>query len=278
MQRMLLRDFVRPEEHCHFAGVTLCSPWRRNEHTHDFAEAFLVLSGSGRHAINGQFHPLQKGMLVAIRPEDAHSFVLPEKEELQIVNVAFRMNAWRLLWRRYFDTPDPMSRDVSTRHRMLSPAEGNAILLAAEDLRNGRRSKLQTDRFLLQVMEILAQSSERARPHVAMPRWLAIACQQIERPDNFRGGTPVLAELAGRSPEHVARTLRRCIDQTPTDVINAARLKFAADRLAGGDAKILTIALDCGLSNLAHFYSLFKRQYGVTPRAYRLLQNRVVGG
>ena len=278
MQRLLLRDFLRRGEHCHFAGVTLSSISRRNEHTHDFAEAFLVLSGSGRHAINGQFHPLQKGMLVAVRPEDAHYFMLPDDDELQIVNVAFRMNSWRLLWRRYFDARDPMSRNVSARHRMLSPAEGNAIMLATEDLRDGKRSKLQTDRFLLQIMEILARSSERAQPHVAMPRWLAVACQQIERPDNFRGGTPVLAELAGRSPEHVARTLRRCINQTPTDVINAARLKYAADRLAGGDAKILTIALDCGLSNLAHFYSLFKRQYGVTPRAYRLLQNRVVGG
>jgi AraC-like DNA-binding protein len=29
------------------------------------------------------------------------------------------------------------------------------------------------------------------------------------------------------------------------------------------------VALDCGFENLSSFYRLFRRQYGLTPRAYR---------
>jgi AraC family cel operon transcriptional repressor len=37
-----------------------------------------------------------------------------------------------------------------------------------------------------------------------------------------------------------------------------------------GDQEILDIALDCGIGNLSHFYSLFRAETGMTPRAYRL--------
>jgi AraC family cel operon transcriptional repressor len=84
---------------------------------------------------------------------------------------------------------------------------------------------------------------------------------------------PALARLAKRSPEHVAREFRRYLNWTPTDVINDARMSYAADRLAASDDKITTIALDCGLENLGHFYRLFQARYGCTPRAYRVRQN-----
>lgn len=278
MKRLLLRDFMRPDEHSHFASVSLAAASDVNEHTHDFAEVFLVLAGRGQHVINGMVLPLDKGVLVTLRPEDAHCFVLPGSDTLQIMNVAFRMNTWRALWQRYFAARDPMTQRITVRHRMLSLEEGHAVILAAEELRKGNRSRLQTDRFLLQVMETISGSCKQTPQKASLPQWLAAACEQMDAPRYFRGGTRSLAELTGRSAEHIARTLRRCLNQTPTQVINSARLNYAAERLANGDEKILKIALDCGLSNLSHFYCLFRQRYGVTPRAYRLLQRRVMGG
>ena len=42
------------------------------------------------------------------------------------------------------------------------------------------------------------------------------------------------------------------------------------------DRKILDIALECGLGNLGYFYRLFAKQYGLTPRQYRLRQQALV--
>ena len=54
------------------------------------------------------------------------------------------------------------------------------------------------------------------------------------------------------------------------------RAGLGEDRLATSDEPITSIALDCGLENLGHFYRLFHARYGSTPRGYRLRQRAVV--
>ena len=62
-------------------------------------------------------------------------------------------------------------------------------------------------------------------------------------------------ELAGRSPEHVARATRKWFGKTPTELINQTRMTFAARRLAKSNDGITEIAEECGLTNLSHFYN-----------------------
>jgi AraC family cel operon transcriptional repressor len=79
-----------------------------------------------------------------------------------------------------------------------------------------------------------------------------------------------LARLAGRSPEHVARQLRACAGLRPVDLVTEARIDHATARLALSEMPILDIALECGFDSLSHFYRVFRRKRGETPRAYRL--------
>ncbi|MEI6082685.1 MAG: helix-turn-helix transcriptional regulator [Verrucomicrobiota bacterium] len=81
--------------------------------------------------------------------------------------------------------------------------------------------------------------------------------------------------MAGRSAEHVARVTRDLLHETPSDLVNRVRLQYAARQLALSDAKIMDIALDCGLTNLSHFYRLFRHQFGSTPQAYRQQQREL---
>jgi AraC family cel operon transcriptional repressor len=53
-------------------------------------------------------------------------------------------------------------------------------------------------------------------------------------------------------------------------------MEFAARELRVTSRPIADIALDCGLNNLSHFYSLFRSAHGQTPRAYRLAHHRIV--
>jgi AraC family cel operon transcriptional repressor len=54
-------------------------------------------------------------------------------------------------------------------------------------------------------------------------------------------------------------------------------MHHAAQRLAAGDDAILDIVLDCGFHNVSHFYKLFREQYGISPRRYRMKQGQIVG-
>ena len=63
--------------------------------------------------------------------------------------------------------------------------------------------------------------------------------------------------------------------QTTTEVLNRWRLDAAERALRLGHHDITAVAYEAGFGNLPHFYRLFQKAYGVTPRGYRI---RALGG
>ena len=55
---------------------------------------------------------------------------------------------------------------------------------------------------------------------------------------------------------------------TVTDYRQSLRLRMALERLRGNE-DLTTIALDLGYSSHSHFTMAFRREYGLTPSAYR---------
>jgi transcriptional regulator GlxA family with amidase domain len=79
-----------------------------------------------------------------------------------------------------------------------------------------------------------------------------------------------LARAAGLSPFHFVRTFQQLTGVSPHQYVMRARLREAAARLVDESAKVLDIALDCGFGDASNFNHAFKREFGVSPRAFRL--------
>jgi AraC family transcriptional regulator len=79
-----------------------------------------------------------------------------------------------------------------------------------------------------------------------------------------------LAAQAGLSSFHFARVFRRETGETPHQFVTRLRLEEAARLLRATDHPVLQIAIAVGFENASHFSVQFKRDYGVTPLAYRL--------
>lgn len=274
MRRLFLKNFLPSEHSCHVAVSRLhaASP---PLHTHDFDEVFWVEHGQGRHLLNGQSFDLRPGLLIPIRAADRHALIPASR--LDIVNIAFAASRRRELQSRYhLADMDPWQGGEGQRHHSISGVASSLLRQHAQELLEGSRSAFALDRFLLNLCHLL-HAQQPGRQGGNLPDWLAFACREIERPANLRRGTPALVELAGRSPEHVCRAMRRCHNQTPTQFINVLRLTLAARRLAQTRDPIADIASDLGLSNLAHFYTLFRKRFGLTPRLYRLREQLITG-
>jgi AraC family cel operon transcriptional repressor len=218
------------------------------------------------------------GDLVLIRGSDEHAFSAARKGgKLRIVNFAFFASLWTYVHKRYF----PARRiffsepELPLRSYQLDRFHLTAVRNATYALRSGQRDRLPVELFLLTILEILAgmQVQPGTNP---VPDWIRAACSAISANRNFASGVPRLAELAGRSQEHLAREFRRYLNKTPTDFINDARMSYAAEKLATSGDSILSITYDCGLENLGHFYRLFHARFGCTPREYRLSQRRTL--
>jgi AraC family cel operon transcriptional repressor len=136
---------------------------------------------------------------------------------------------------------------------------------------------LEIDRFLLDVMPRL-QGTPDVSGARTLPKWLGEALDKLRETRQFSDGVKALASLSARTPEHVNATLKMSLGLTATEVLNQARMDYAASQLRISTKKILEICFDSGFENLGHFYKVFKARFGMTPRSYRLKHLTSVGG
>lgn len=82
-----------------------------------------------------------------------------------------------------------------------------------------------------------------------------------------------LATHVRAAPNLVSQTLNERMGSTFFDYIASWRITAAKDRLRSSDSSVLTVALDVGFNSRSTFYKAFKRETGVTPKAYREARN-----
>jgi AraC family cel operon transcriptional repressor len=278
IRHLHIREFVPTGKYFHLAAPAHISQSKPESlHNHDFHEIFYVDRGMGSHWINGTKLPLAPGTLWLIRDTDSHALTA-EGEHVQLVNIAFGRQSWTSTLRRYFPAdPDPMRLPFEARTRAMSIEEHQHLHQICRRMIPADRSRAHLEHFLIEVLWLWFRIPATPSDESPAPDWLISAVCNLTGPENLQGGTRALADLAGRTPDHVARASKKWLGKSPTAIVNEARMEFAARQLSQTDRAILDIAYDCGLANLAHFYKLFASQYGCTPRRYRLQQVRIIG-
>jgi AraC family transcriptional regulator, dual regulator of chb operon len=240
-------------------------------HRHDFPEVFWVSQGWGVHWVNGKEHPLGPGSLVFVRPNDAHAFGSDE-EGVMVNNVAFEPFWFAGFRQRHFEGERDFWSGAGElpEHVRLAPAQVVRLTNELSELGRSGGGARSAERFLLNLLYVCA--AEARSTSNTGPLWMEPALRAWAEPSEWMGGTRALARLAGRSEEHVARAVRAATGSSPTDLLNAHRMRHAAHLLAATDRKVIDIALECGYSSLGHFYEMFQRHHGCPPAVYRRMQ------
>lgn len=73
----------------------------------------------------------------------------------------------------------------------------------------------------------------------------------------------------GALPNQISQTLNEQIGSTFFDFIAHHRIEAAKPLIVEGVASTLTVSLDVGFNSRSTFYKAFKRETGMTPKAYR---------
>jgi AraC family cel operon transcriptional repressor len=278
MKTLKWHDFAEPKEAFHVARIELKNDARVPTHGHaDYMELLMVESGCLLQTVNGGKTVLEKGTLILIRPQDTHG-LRAAKEAAVFVNIAVPVSVMESLQQRYFtNLSAPWNLQANNPPLfLLDPSVQTRLLEQVALLARAARTRFEIDCFLMNLLRELQIPSVKNKSG-EMPDWLANACRGIQRADLCREGLPAFVKLAGRSPEHVSRVLKKCTGKTPTQLINEARLIESAHRLCMTSDGILEIASSCGFDTPAYFYRLFKQKYGQPPRCYRVA-NRAVAG
>jgi LacI family transcriptional regulator len=120
-------------------------------------------------------------------------------------------------------------------------------------------------------INILASSKHETpkHPHVMRARHFIrqYACQGIK--------TGQVADYVGISRSSLESYFRQEVGRSVHDEILRFRLDAATTILGRGDCNLADVALSCGFTSSQYMHSVFKREFGCTPRAY---QERVLRG
>ncbi|MBD3239003.1 MAG: helix-turn-helix domain-containing protein [Chitinivibrionales bacterium] len=281
-RKLLFREVCPGGEQIHIKDTVLRGPSRTAAHTHDFCEFFLVRSGTVRHHVNGESVEMASGSLCVAGPNDEHCYQAGGSSGAAVfTNIAVAPDLPDRLGTVF---PNRALQRESARPPMLTAVPSwftTKLDTLWSDLDKGRmpveRQRLLAATLLADVLTLLADSGPRRPPeNEALPPWLRRALNLIEEPDNYTAGLHRFLELCGKSQEYVSRTTRRYLNRTPTELVNAVRLREAARLLRDTDDAVLAVVLRTGFNNVSHFLVQFKKAYGCTPREYRRRNTMVI--
>lgn len=241
-------------------------------HNHDFYEVFIVEEGPLQHHINGRVETLYPDTLILVRPEDYHFFSRKETANAQFFNLAFGEEEFQKA-KQLAAQCAPNTKELPLADKVMLTHELSRLLLRRmkwlQDVTNPIPQEVQLTAGITLLADILVLCAVGSGNAHTIPYWLRKACSEMRRQENMVLGIPRLVELSGRTQEHLTRSMRKYMGQTPSAYVNTVRLERAAEQLATTQRSVFEVMLDVGFQNTSYFNKLFKEKYHVSPRKYR---------
>ena len=118
-----------------------------------------------------------------------------------------------------------------------------------------------------QLEEMVGDISMKSPDEKLMERIMAFINNNLDDTDISNED---LADNVGISRVHLHRKMKELTGQTPHDFIRSIRLKKASQLLKRGDISITEVVYACGFGSAASFSTIFKKQFGISPREYMM--------
>lgn len=239
-------------------------------HTHDFYEFFLVTKGRAIHVVNNVPQVVERGSLVLVRPSDVHCYDYYKTQDFEFYNQGFETHTFDKINAVYGGKADDLVNRPIPKHIKVDLSKLHYLEQKLESLMqysSPEEWELPLANIAMQVVYMMITTPDFDQNHLP-PDWLISVLDQMSQPENFIIGLPRLLEICNYSQEHINRGFKRYLNTTPTKYINDLRLQYAYELLCEGQ-EIIDVCQNSGFKNLSHFYSEFKRLYGISPSKAR---------
>ena len=102
-----------------------------------------------------------------------------------------------------------------------------------------------------------------------MDRRIELVIARIKSEPALAWGTPTLAALVNLSPSRFRHLFKQETGKGPAQYLKEIRLRKAEKMLRTTFLSVKQVLKQVGLGSNAHFVRDFRKQYGMTPTAYR---------
>ena len=252
------------------------------EHTHDYVEMVYMCEGTTTHIVNGSRILLQRGELLFLNQSTTHE-ILEAGEGDIAVNFIVLPDFFSTILPSIGEEETPLRRFLVDclcgqssgagylhfRVANILPIQNlleNLLLTLLEDTANRRKISQMTMTLLF--LQLIGHTETLNTPNVEQALILRVL-SYIET-NYARGSLTELANQLHYDIYSLSREIRRRTGKTYTELLQEKRLAQAAFLLKNTDRNIDDIARAVGYENMGYFHRIFKENFRVSPRNYRL--------
>ncbi len=252
------------------------SKYEKAIHTHDFYEIFLTLSDNFQHTVNGTDYFLPQGSLVFIRPWDSHSNQNPDRPHAY-VQIGYTEDIASSLF-NYLGEEFDIEEFKTSKYPpcfILSSQDCSSLLrslkkIESMDINDKSELKKYYKNLLFNIFtNYFSKYMQSESNDLNVPKWLTKMCKQAQAEKLFIEGIDAIVEASGKSYKHVARSLKRYYNKTPSAFVMDLRLSYAYNLISTTNFSITDISYLIGFNNPSYFYKNFVKKYQKTPTQIR---------
>jgi AraC-like DNA-binding protein len=240
-------------------------------HWHEFYELTFVLSGEGKHLLNGAAYPLVQGNLFLLTPGDFHELTPKPGTCLELYNLIFADEILNEELNQLLFDNLPERVAIFEGPEFTTIKNSFDLIWAEMDLaRPGHRLIIRSE--IIRLLVELVRKCQVTLPQSAradQPQAIRQALTYLHH--HFRESL-ALKDIAGQvrlSPNYFSESFTRVTGVSFQIYLINLRLRFAASLLRVSRLKVTDICYAAGFNTLSHFERLFKQKYQVSPQAYR---------
>lgn len=272
---------VRIQKHNRFSPVFL--------HSHEYFEAFYVLTGSCTHFICDKQECLQKGTLCFISPNIKHKIeVLDDSIILNIMiqkstfhDIFFNIIRSQTILSHFFLDSLTEKNNISHLIFLADDRELEETLLSMyleEMVEDSYTNKLLNLQLSLFFMKLVRKYERTAHLHLQNDSSSSDRFDMLSYiNDHYKTVTlSSLAEHFHYTPEHCSRLIRHTTGQTFLAILKNIRLSRAETLLLNTGLTVEEISHIVGYENSCTLITLFKKEYHVTPSEFRKNANKQI--
>ncbi len=238
-------------------------------HHHSFFELDFIIDGSGISNINTEYHSIEKGDIIFLKPTDYHEYKADEGKPLKIINIAFPI---ALIYSKVL-TFVPMNciklhLNDTEFYSCLHMAEV-AIQKYSEQIPDADLFiKFCVEWIFLCMTHSTKKSSEREEGKDC-DFTLALAFIHSHF-TNMNLRRDDVAQVMYMSATYFSKCFHKVIGIPFQEYLLNLRLNYANGLLKTTQMTILEVALSSGFSSDSYFSKMYKKRFGIAPGKARM--------
>lgn len=243
-------------------------------HGHTDWELLLVLQGKIVQELNGTSTILTPGMGCLIGPKDQHALIYPnnQKNDFQGVCILIRDCYFKEFLQMY--SPTLYEELLSHKESLYFSISHNSIekytnlLLSVQNYNDLSKEHCHQQCNIVFTYLLLKIMEKQVSPFY-IPDELQDFVRQLNNPSITKEDLQRLQDSLPYSYSQLTRLFKKSMQCTITQYVNQTKMNYAKELLSSTDLPISQIAEELNFDSVAHFYTLFKRTFNVTPLQYR---------